>query len=56
MDALDRVMDLAVELPTYQRNDLGVYNNTVIAASSLNREPSANARLIYKISELDYDK
>lgn len=56
MDALDRVMDLAVELPTYQRNDLGVYNNTVIAASSLNREPSANAGLIYKIWELDYVK
>ena len=56
MDALDRVMDLAVELPTYQRNDLGVYNNTVIAASSFNREPSANAGLIYKIWELDYVK
>ena len=34
-DALDLVMDLAVELPTYQRSDLFAYNSKVIDASTL---------------------
>lgn len=34
-EALDLVMDLAVELPTYQRNDLYVYNSTIIDTSTL---------------------
>lgn len=33
--ALDKVMDLAVELPTYQRKNLFVYNKAKIKASSL---------------------
>lgn len=55
VNALNDVMELAVELPTYQRNDLGVYNNKVIKISSLNQNPSATAGLIYKIWELDYN-
>lgn len=35
-DALDLIMDLAVEFPTYQRNDLAVYNSEVINAKTLN--------------------
>lgn len=33
--ALDEVMKLAIELPTYQRNDLFAYNSSKIDASSL---------------------
>ena len=55
INALNYVMELAVELPTYQRHDLGVYNNKVINPSSLNQKPSANAGLLFKIWELDYN-
>jgi peptide/nickel transport system substrate-binding protein len=34
-DALDLVMELAVELPTYQRSDLFAYNSNIIDASTL---------------------
>ena len=34
-EALNMVMDLAVELPTYQRSDLFAYNTNVIDASTL---------------------
>lgn len=33
--ALDMVMELAVELPTYQRSDLFAYNSSIIDASTL---------------------
>lgn len=35
-DALDLIMELAIEFPTYQRRDLAVYNKDVIDASTLN--------------------
>lgn len=35
-DALDLIMDLAVEFPTYQRKDLVVYNKDLINSSTLN--------------------
>ena len=53
-DALDMIMDLAVELPTYQRNDLVVYNKTVIDASTLNQNPTANAGVYDRLWEVDY--
>lgn len=53
-DCLDLVMDLAVELPTYQRKDLCVYNNTVIKSSSLVKKPSYNMGLFDKIWEIEY--
>ena len=34
-EALDMVMELAVELPTYQRSDLFAYNTNIIDASTL---------------------
>ena len=34
-DALDLVMELAVELPTYQRSDLFAYNSNIIDTSTL---------------------
>ncbi len=40
-EALDLVMKLAVELPTYQRDDLFAYNQNKIDQSSLNQSPTA---------------
>ena len=34
-EALDMVMELAVELPTYQRSDLFAYNSDIIDTSTL---------------------
>ncbi len=53
--ALDLVMELAVEFPTYQRKDLVVYNKDVISASSLNQKPTSYAGVINEIWELDYN-
>ncbi len=38
--ALDLVMQLAIELPTYQRDDLFAYNSDYIDSESLNKAPS----------------
>lgn len=58
-EALNLVMDLAIELPTYQRKDLYVYNTSVIRKESLNIDanknlPNANSGILAKIWELDY--
>ena len=53
--ALDLIMDLAVELPTYQRNDLVVYNKNVIDASTLNQNPSANEGVYDRLWEVNYN-
>ncbi len=53
-ECLDLIMDLAVEFPTYQRNDMCVYNKTVIDANSLVKNPSFNMGLFDKIWEIDY--
>ena len=53
-ECLDLIMDFSVMLPTYQRNDLCVYNKTVIDANSLNKEPSSRMGLIANIWEIDY--
>lgn len=39
--ALDIVMQLAIELPTYQRDDLFAYNTDKIDTSTFNQNPSA---------------
>ena len=54
-DALDLVMELAVELPTYQRNDLVVYNNKVIDEMTLNQNPSANEGVYDRLWEVNYN-
>lgn len=54
-EALDLVMDLAVELPTYQRKDNEVFNTTYISASSLNQTPTCYSSLIDRIWEVDYN-
>lgn len=53
-ECLDLIMDFAVMLPTYQRNDLCVYNKNVIDANSLNKKPSSKMGLIANIWEVDY--
>ncbi|MBQ7912304.1 MAG: hypothetical protein IJ308_00965 [Clostridia bacterium] len=55
-DALDLVMELAVELPTYQRNDLAVLNTNVIDLKTVNRDKDS---LVYvgvlgRIWEVNY--
>lgn len=40
-DALDIVMELAVELPTYQRQDMFAYNNRKIDDSTFNQNPTS---------------
>ncbi|MDE7453843.1 MAG: hypothetical protein K2N22_05480 [Clostridia bacterium] len=53
-ECLDFVMDLAVELPSYQRHDLCVYNKTVISAGSLVQSPNCYIGLFDKIWEINY--
>ncbi len=53
-ECLDLVMDLAVELPTYQRNDLAVYNNTVIDSASVNGNPTHNMGVIGRLWLVNY--
>ena len=54
-EAMNKVMELAVELPTYQRNDLVVYNGDVIDGNSLNRKANSNAGVLNRIWELDFN-
>lgn len=53
-ECLDLIMELAVELPTYQRSDLCVYNNTVIDAKTLVQSPNCFIGLFDKLWEIDY--
>lgn len=52
--ALDKVMELAVELPTYQRKDLVVYNKNVIDSKTLNQNPSATSGVYDRLWEVNY--
>ncbi len=54
-DALDMVMSLAVELPTYQRNDCVAFNKDIIDASTLNQNPTANAGVTDRLWEVNYN-
>ena len=54
-EALDMIMELAVELPTYQRNDLVVYNKEVIDVTSLNQNATANSGVVDKLWEINYN-
>ena len=42
-EASDLVMDLAVELPVYQRSDMYVYNNKVLNANTFKKNPTPYA-------------
>ncbi len=41
LDALNAIMELAVEYPTYQRSNMYVYRNDIVDRTSLNPEPTA---------------
>ncbi len=54
IEALDLVMDLAVEMPTYQRKDCVAYNREVIDEKTINSNPTPFQSAIDKIWELNY--
>lgn len=54
-DALDLIMQLAVELPTYQRNDCTAYNKEVIDVTTLNSNATATAGVTNRLWELNYN-
>ena len=56
-EALDKVMELAVEMPTYQRKDMSAYNKTVLKESSMTPESERSPYngLLSRIWELTYN-
>ena len=54
--ALDKLMELAVEFPLYQRNDLYVYNKSVIDEKTLNQEPTSYSSPMDEIWKVEYCK
>ena len=54
-EALDLIMQLCVELPTYQRNDLVVFNKTKINVDTINRNPNSNSGVFDRIWEVNYN-
>lgn len=53
-DCLDTVMELAYQLPTYQRNDLCVYNRNVLDRKSMTTSPNCYMGLIDRLWEINY--
>ncbi|MCI8499097.1 MAG: hypothetical protein HFE28_00595 [Clostridia bacterium] len=53
-EALGLVMDLAIEYPLYQRNDLFAYNKNVIDENTLNLPASTYSSPIDKLWEVSY--
>ena len=53
-EALGLVMDLAIEYPLYQRNDLFVYNKNVLDENTLNLPASTYSSPIDKLWEVSY--
>ena len=52
--ALDLIMELAVEFPTYQRKDMSAYNAKILDRESMTAKPTAYEGLLARIWELDY--
>ncbi len=55
-EALDKLMELAVEFPLYQRNDLYVYNKTVIDEKTVNQAPTSYSSPLDEIWKVEYLK
>lgn len=53
-EASDLVMDLAVELPLYQRSDMYVYNNTIIDGSTLYSNPTPYASPLNEMWKISF--
>lgn len=54
MCALDLIMELAVEFPTYQRYDLCVYNKNVLDRNSMPAKPSHNMGPLSELWKVSY--
>ncbi|MCM1438299.1 MAG: ABC transporter substrate-binding protein [Roseburia sp.] len=52
--ALDLIMEMAVEFPTYQRNDLCVFRNSVLDRNTMTEEPSFNMGPISELWKVNY--
>ncbi len=52
--ALDLVMELAVEYPTYQRRDLYVINKKVIDINSINDDPTSYTGVLSRMWEVSF--
>ncbi len=55
-DALQKVMDLAVELPTYQRKNIYLYNNKFVDGDSLNHSKSSYTNPLSRIWEVSLNE
>ena len=53
-DCLDIIMDLAIQLPIYQRQDLCVFNKKVINEKSVNLNADHINGVLYRIWEVNY--
>ncbi len=53
-ECLNYIMELAVELPIYQRKDLCVFNKTIIDSTTVNGNPTANNGVMDRIWEVNY--
>ena len=51
---LNTIMDLSVELPIYQRQDLCVFNKQVLDVTTMNESPTANIGVLDKIWLVNY--
>ncbi len=51
---LDTIMELAIELPIYQRKDMCVFNKTIIDSSTVNTKANANNGVLDRIWEVNY--
>ena len=54
--ASDLVMDLAVELPVYQRSDMNVYNNKVLDATTFKKNPTPFAGPLSEMWKVSFVK
>lgn len=52
--ALDLVMELAVEFPTYQRRDLSAYQNNMLDPNTLPKRVTSYSGLLARIWEINY--
>ncbi|MBR2329922.1 MAG: hypothetical protein IKA40_01620 [Clostridia bacterium] len=56
-DALDKIMELAVEMPTYQRKDMSAYNESLLDVSTMTPDEDLTPYngLISKMWQLNYN-
>lgn len=55
-EALDKLMDLAIEFPLYQRCDLYAWNTDTLDVSTINTKPSTYAGPIDRLWEVSFKK